>query len=56
VPHGEAYRPILPADGDLLAGRIPGERWVNVPDGSHGFNLEQRERFNQTVLDFLRSG
>ena len=53
VLHGDADRLILPKNGDLLAGKIPGAKLVKMANGSHGFNFEQRDLFNKTVLDFL---
>jgi 3-oxoadipate enol-lactonase len=50
---GDADRLISPANSDLLAKHIPGAKLVKVPGGSHGFNFETPELFNQAVLDFL---
>ena len=52
---GDADRLISPANSDLLARHIPNAKLVKVPGGSHGFNFETPERFNQAVLDFLAS-
>ena len=50
---GDADRLISPAKSDLLARHIPNAKLVKVPGGSHGFNFETPELFNQAVLDFL---
>jgi pimeloyl-ACP methyl ester carboxylesterase len=45
---------LVPAHhSDVLARLIPHARLVKIEDGSHGFNIEMKDRFNQTVLDFL---
>jgi len=36
-----------------LAGRIPGAELAIFPGGGHLFFIEQAERFNSTVIDFL---
>jgi 3-oxoadipate enol-lactonase len=50
---GDADRLIPPANSDILARHIPGATLVKIPGGSHGFNIEQPELFNRTVLEFL---
>ncbi len=55
VMTGDADRLIAPANSDILAKSIPGSRLVRVPGGSHGFNFEQPDVFNRTVLDFLET-
>ena len=50
---GDADRLISPANSDILARSIPGATLVKIPGGSHGFNIEQPDVFNRTVLDFL---
>jgi pimeloyl-ACP methyl ester carboxylesterase len=37
----------------VLAKSIPGAKLVRIPGGSHGFNIEMPDRFNQAVLEFL---
>jgi 3-oxoadipate enol-lactonase len=44
----------LPADGKFVAGRIPGARYAEVP-GAHLSNIEARDDFNRTVLEFLKA-
>jgi len=41
-----------PAQGELIAGLVPGARKV-VLESAHLSNIEQREAFNGAVLDFL---
>ncbi|HWP66898.1 MAG TPA: alpha/beta fold hydrolase [Candidatus Limnocylindria bacterium] len=50
---GDADRLISPANSRILAEHIPGAKLVTIPGGSHGFNIEQPEVFNRTVLEFL---
>ena len=50
---GDADRLIAPANSAVLAESIPGAKLVQIPGGSHGFNIEMPDRFNQAVLDFL---
>jgi len=50
---GDADRLISPANSAVLAESIPGAKLVRIPGGSHGFNIEMPDRFNQAVLDFL---
>lgn len=52
---GDADRLVSPANSDVLAKHIPGARLMKIPGGSHGFNFETPDLFNQTVLDFLAS-
>lgn len=37
----------------ILATRIPGARWVMIPEGRHGVNVDHPQEFNQALLDFL---
>ena len=49
------YDPVAtPADGHFLADRIPGARYAEVP-AAHLSNLEARDDFNRTVLNFLEA-
>jgi len=43
------------ASGEYMAANIPGAKKVVFPDTAHMPNLEQPDRFNQVVLDFLAS-
>jgi pimeloyl-ACP methyl ester carboxylesterase len=46
-------RLIPPRASDDLARAIPGATLVTFDQGSHGFNVEQADKFNRAVLDFL---
>lgn len=46
---------LAPRFSDELARLIPGARLVTFDHGSHGFNVEQADKFNRAVLDFLAS-
>ena len=43
-----------PADGHFVTARIPGARYAEVP-AAHLSNLEARDEFNRTILEFLRA-
>lgn len=52
---GSADDPLYPIDiARGMAKRIPGARLVELP-GGHVSNLEQPERFNSAVLEFLKT-
>lgn len=44
---------IPPRASDLLAREIAGARLVTFDHAAHGFNVEQPDKFNRAVLDFL---
>ena len=44
---------VPPRCSDELHALIPGSRLEKVAGGSHGFNIEMKDRFNQMVLSFL---
>jgi len=50
---GELDGPTPPADGKIMAERIPGARLEIIPRAGHLSNLEEPEAFNRTLLDFL---
>lgn len=52
---GDADRLVPPASSDILAREIPNAKLVKIPGGSHGFNFETPQLFNDAVLDFLKS-
>ena len=52
---GDADRLIPPANSAVIARHIPGARLVTFPGGSHAFNIELADAFNQEVLGFLAS-
>jgi 2-hydroxy-6-oxonona-2,4-dienedioate hydrolase len=39
----------------LMSAQIPGARQVSIPEAAHVPNLDQPERFNQRVVEFLNS-
>jgi pimeloyl-ACP methyl ester carboxylesterase len=44
----------LPVGGRALAEGIPGARYVEIPDGSHGVTLQLPDRVNALLLEHLR--
>ena len=44
---------IPPRASDFLAQAVPGAQLVTFDHGSHGFNVEQADKFNRAVLDFV---
>ncbi len=44
---------IPPKASDFLAQAIPGAQLATFDNGSHGFNVEQADKFNRAVLDFV---
>lgn len=52
---GDADRLIPSKCSDEIAARLPGAKLVKIPGGSHGFNFEQPDVFNNEVLAFLKS-
>ncbi|HWE30276.1 MAG TPA: alpha/beta hydrolase, partial [Polyangia bacterium] len=44
---------VPPRSSDELARAIPGAQLVTFDHASHGFNVEQADKFNRAVLDFL---
>jgi 3-oxoadipate enol-lactonase len=55
VMTGAKDRIVSPRASETLAANIPNAKLVMVKNGSHGFNVEMRSRFNREVLDFLRA-
>ena len=53
VLHGDSDRLIPVENGEVLAKHIPGATLTKVANGSHGFNFEQPQTFNDAVLDFV---
>ena len=53
VIHGESDQLIPPANGKLIAERIPHARLTLIPGASHIFPTDQPEISHQTVLKFL---
>lgn len=44
-----------PVGGKALAAGIPGARYVEIPDGSHGVTLQLPERINALLLEHLNA-
>ena len=44
---------IPPRCSDVLAAAVPGAQLVTFDHASHGFNVEQADKFNRAVLDFV---
>jgi 3-oxoadipate enol-lactonase len=53
VVAGTGDRMISPRFSEVIAGRIPGARFLKLDGGSHALNIEMRSEFNQAVLSFL---
>jgi pimeloyl-ACP methyl ester carboxylesterase len=53
VMTGTADLLVPPHHSDELARLIPGATLVKMEGGTHGFNVERKDEFNQSVLDFL---
>jgi pimeloyl-ACP methyl ester carboxylesterase len=53
VIHGESDRLVPPANGRLIAERIPGARLVMLPQASHIFTTDQPKAALAAILDFL---
>ena len=53
VIHGETDLLVPPANGALVAGRIPGAKLVMLPHASHIFMTDQPEAAHRAVVDFL---
>jgi 3-oxoadipate enol-lactonase len=55
VIHGESDQLVPPANGKLIAERIPGATLVMIPKASHIFPTDQPEISHRSVLNFLAS-
>jgi 3-oxoadipate enol-lactonase len=53
VIHGETDRLVPVANGELIAGRIPGAKLVRLPHASHIFPTDQTAAANGAILEFL---
>jgi pimeloyl-ACP methyl ester carboxylesterase len=53
VIHGENDRLVPPANGKLIAERIPGAKLVMIPHASHLFTTDQPEAAHRAILKFL---
>lgn len=55
VVHGDSDRLIPPANGDLIAKRIPGAKFVLIPNAGHIVSTDQPAATHREVLGFLSS-
>ena len=55
VIHGKSDALVPPANGELIAGRIPGAKLVLLEHASHLFTTDQTEAAHKEILDFLLS-
>jgi 3-oxoadipate enol-lactonase len=55
VVHGETDRLIPPANGGLIANRIPRAKLAMIPNAGHVFSTDQPVAAHREVLEFLRS-
>jgi pimeloyl-ACP methyl ester carboxylesterase len=53
VLHGELDRLVPLANGEILAGRIPGAELVTVPGGNHVLTTDEPEQVAKILLDWL---
>jgi pimeloyl-ACP methyl ester carboxylesterase len=53
VLHGDTDRLIPPANGKLIAARIPGAKLVMLPRASHLYSTDQTEASLRVILEFL---
>ena len=53
IIHGEDDRLIPVKDAELMHQHIPNSQYVVIPNAGHLPNLEQPDRFNQVLLDFI---
>lgn len=54
VLHGSEDRLVDPANGELLAGRIPGAELVVLQGAGHLYHSERADEADAAVLDFVR--
>ncbi|HSJ50127.1 MAG TPA: alpha/beta fold hydrolase [Actinomycetota bacterium] len=54
VLHGSGDRLVDPRNAELLASRIPGAELVILEGAGHAYHVEQPERADAAVLDFVR--
>jgi pimeloyl-ACP methyl ester carboxylesterase len=55
VIHGETDRLVPIANGELIARRIPGARFVRLPHASHIYTTDQNEPAQAAVMEFLNA-
>ena len=56
VIHGETDRLVPIGNGELIASRIPGAKFVRLPNASHIFPTDQTMASHQAILEFLAAG
>ncbi len=54
ILHGDQDRVVPVANAQLIAGRMPSATLRIFPGGGHLVHIEQADKYNETVLDFLR--
>jgi len=52
---GTDDRIVLPHSSDVIASHIPNAKLVKIEHAGHVFFIEERDRFNKEILDFLRT-
>ncbi|MGA8308694.1 MAG: alpha/beta fold hydrolase, partial [Terriglobales bacterium] len=55
VIHGDSDRVVPPANGELLAARIPGAKCAILPRAGHLFYVDQPEATHAALVEFLAS-
>jgi pimeloyl-ACP methyl ester carboxylesterase len=55
VLHGDEDRIVPVENGRMLAARLPGAEYVELPGRGHNLPLEEPGTFNRLLLEFLRS-
>ena len=53
VLHGELDALVPPANGRIIAGRIPGAELVTVPEANHLLGTDQPEQVSGLLVDWL---
>ncbi|HVS30102.1 MAG TPA: alpha/beta hydrolase, partial [Thermoanaerobaculia bacterium] len=51
---GDGEMPALQKEASFVAQSIPGARLVRVKNAGHFVNLEQPQRYNKIILDWLQ--
>lgn len=55
VIHGQNDRLVPAGNGELISKRIPGAKWVLIPNASHIFPTDQTEAAHTAILGFLEA-
>lgn len=45
---------VAPENSKVLSEKIPNAKLIIIPEGTHGFNWEQKDEFNSKVIEFLK--